>query len=129
MFIIIYESVKLSEVWWQPAVCDFRILSRDCVYLNVPQLIQCVRKVAVHLGYGTVRVEACIDARGHHFQHVLLSAQRPSERSVEMSYNKERSSSYTTLAGWSLKWRRNVFSFNTEMNVYVGLHCVTGQGP
>jgi hypothetical protein len=26
----------------------------------------------VHLGYGTVGVQACIDARGHHFQHLLL---------------------------------------------------------
>jgi hypothetical protein len=33
--------------------------------------IQCVCKAAVHLGYGTVRVQACIDARGHHYQHLL----------------------------------------------------------
>jgi hypothetical protein len=35
-------------------------------------IIHCVRKVAVHLGYGTVRVQACVDARGHHFQRLLL---------------------------------------------------------
>jgi hypothetical protein len=28
------------------------------------------------------RFQACIDARGHHFQHLLLSAQRLSERTV-----------------------------------------------
>jgi hypothetical protein len=28
------------------------------------------------------RVQACIDARGHHFQHLLISAQRLSERTV-----------------------------------------------
>jgi hypothetical protein len=37
---------------------------------ETPQ-IPCFRKVAVHLGYGTVRVQACIDAHGHHFQHLL----------------------------------------------------------
>jgi hypothetical protein len=25
----------------------------------------------VHLGYGTIGVQAFIDARGHHFQHIL----------------------------------------------------------
>jgi hypothetical protein len=33
--------------------------------------VLCIRKVTVHLGYGMVRVQACIDARGHHFQHIL----------------------------------------------------------
>ena len=45
---------------------------------------QYVRKVAVHLGYGRIqlncdgtmahgdaRVQACVDASGHHFQHLL----------------------------------------------------------
>jgi hypothetical protein len=31
--------------------------------------IPCVRKVAVHLGYGTVWFQVCIDARGHLFQN------------------------------------------------------------
>jgi hypothetical protein len=31
------------------------------------------------------RVQACIDARGHHFQHLFLSTQRFSERTVEVS--------------------------------------------
>jgi hypothetical protein len=33
--------------------------------------MQCIRKVAVQLGCGTAAVQACIDARGHHFQHLL----------------------------------------------------------
>jgi hypothetical protein len=28
------------------------------------------------------RVQACTDARGHHFQHLLISAQRLSERTL-----------------------------------------------
>jgi hypothetical protein len=31
--------------------------------------LTCIRNVAVHLSYGTVRVQDCIDDRGHHFQH------------------------------------------------------------
>jgi hypothetical protein len=30
--------------------------------------ILCFRKVALHVGYRTVRVQACIDGRGYHFQ-------------------------------------------------------------
>jgi hypothetical protein len=33
--------------------------------------MQCIRKVAVQLGCGTATVQACIDACGHHFQHLL----------------------------------------------------------
>jgi hypothetical protein len=40
------------------------------VFVSTSCVIPCVPKVAVHLGYGTVRVQACIDARGHHFQHI-----------------------------------------------------------
>jgi hypothetical protein len=39
------------------------------------RVIMCVRKVAVHLGYGTYikikRVQAYIDARWYHFQRIL----------------------------------------------------------
>jgi len=60
---------------------EVRILSSDCIYLNVLQLL-------------------------------------------EVSHNKELSSLCTALAGWSLKWRRNVFSFNKEINSCLDLHCV-----
>jgi hypothetical protein len=43
-------------------------------------IYKCVRKVAVQLGYGTVRVQACIDARGHRFPTNCISAQPFSER-------------------------------------------------
>jgi hypothetical protein len=54
----------------------FRIKSLQYGTVHIPLqkcsmcLVPCVRKVAVHLGCGTVRVWACIDARGHHFLHL-----------------------------------------------------------
>jgi hypothetical protein len=36
-----------------------------------PFVIHCVRKVALHLDCGTIPVQACINARGHYFQHLL----------------------------------------------------------
>jgi hypothetical protein len=43
------------------AVCDVKFLK----YTQRSIILPCVRKVVVRLGYGTVRVQACIDARGH----------------------------------------------------------------
>jgi hypothetical protein len=50
--------------------------------LNVCYTVRSESRCALMLRYGTV--QACIDARGHHFHHLLLSAQRlPERRSAE----------------------------------------------
>jgi hypothetical protein len=69
--------------------CIVYVFLNLCLRKNMGPILQCVWKVTVPLGYGTVWIQACINACAHHFQHLLyVHSDFPNADLQKVSVNK-----------------------------------------